>query len=85
MLRQLAAGGLEPTRGMQHQGRDSSCAVRLGLQVLSEILGWMAKAVEEFTLAVFNVKALCDWMKVRRSTRTAKKHFEAQAVICMLG
>lgn len=49
--------------------RNNPCVARPGLQVLSESLGWVAKAIEEFTLAVFNVKALCDWMKVRRSTR----------------
>ena len=33
-------------------------------KVLSEGILWMAKAVEDFTLAVFNVAQLIEWAKV---------------------
>lgn len=34
-----------------------SCFCVLVLQILSEVLNWIAQAVEEFGLGVFNVKA----------------------------
>ena len=34
------------------------------MQVLSESLMWMAKAVDDFGSATLNVQLLIDWMKV---------------------
>lgn len=33
------------------------------MQILSEVINWMSQAIEEFGVAVFNVKSLLDWMK----------------------
>ncbi len=65
---------------MAHTRRSSSLSQLAGsstppktlAQVLSESLGWMARAVEEFTLAAFGgVRALGEWLKADLASSNA--------------